>query len=166
LPLDISDPRIIRLRTFSKAYGMAGARIGYALGPAEMMSFFDRITLHFGINRVAQEGALAALADTAYLDHVVTEVARGCEDYTALGRELGLMPLPSHTNFVTFDTGSPARAKALVAELAQRDVFIRMPGAPPLDRCIRVTVGTAEERATFVDILRAMLPTVADTGNR
>ncbi len=166
LPLDVGDPRIIRLRTFSKAYGMAGARIGYALGPAEMMSAFDRITLHFGINRVAQEGALAALADTDFLAHVVAEVARGRDEYAALGRELELTPLPSWTNFVTFDTGSPARAKALVAELAQRDVFIRMPGAPPLDRCIRVTVGTAEERATFADILRATLPTVAETENR
>ncbi|HEU4782953.1 MAG TPA: pyridoxal phosphate-dependent aminotransferase [Ktedonobacterales bacterium] len=166
LPLDIGDPRIIRLRTFSKAHGMAGARIGYALGPAEMMSAFDRITLHFGINRVAQEGALAALADTDYLAHVVAEVARGRDEYAALGRELGLTPLPSRTNFVTFDTGGPARAKALVAELGQRDVFIRMPGAPPLDRCIRVTVGTAEERATFADILRATLPTLPETENR
>jgi histidinol-phosphate aminotransferase len=166
LPLDISDPRIIRLRTFSKAYGMAGARIGYALGPAEMMSAFDRITLHFGINRVAQEGALAALADTAFLTHVIDEVARGREEYATLGREVGLTPLPSWTNFVTFDTSSPARAKALVAELARRDVFIRMPGAPPLDRCIRVTVGTAEERAAFAEILRAALPTVAETENR
>jgi histidinol-phosphate aminotransferase len=145
---------------------MAGARIGYALGPAEMMSAFDRITLHFGINRVAQEGALAALADTTYLTYVVDEVARGREEYAALGRELGLTPLPSHTNFVTFDTGSPARAKALVAELARRDVFIRMPGAPPLDRCIRVTVGLAEERAAFADILRATVPEIPEIENR
>jgi histidinol-phosphate aminotransferase len=74
--------------------------------------------------------------------------------------------LPSRTNFVTFDTGSPARAKALVAELARRDVFIRMPGAPPLDRCVRVTVGTAEERSAFAEILRAALPTVPETENR
>jgi histidinol-phosphate aminotransferase len=163
LTLDIGDPRIIRLRTFSKAHGMAGARLGYALGPREMMSAFDRITLHFGINRIAQEGALAALADTDYLAHVVAEVARGRDEYATLGRELGLTPLPSHTNFVTFDTGGPARARALVAELARRDVFIRMPGAPPLDRCIRVTVGTAEERSLFAEILRATAPVVSET---
>ncbi len=162
LPLDTSDPRLIRLRTFSKAYGMAGARIGYALGPAEMMGAFDRICLHFGINRIAQEGALAALEDAAYLTHVVEEVARGREEYAALGRELGLKPLPSYTNFVTFDAGSPARAKALVAALAKHNVFIRMPGAPPLDRCIRVTVGVAEERAAFADVLRATLPTLLE----
>lgn len=161
LPIDTSDPRILRLRTFSKAYGMAGARIGYAIGPAEMMSAFDRITLHFGINRVAQEGALAALADIAYLALVVAEVAEGRNEYAALGNALGLPPLPSYTNFVTLDAGGPERAKALVAALAARDVFIRMPGAPPLDRCIRVTVGTREERQIFAEILREVLPTIS-----
>ncbi|HEX6543252.1 MAG TPA: aminotransferase class I/II-fold pyridoxal phosphate-dependent enzyme [Ktedonobacterales bacterium] len=160
LPVDTSDQRIIRLRTFSKAYGMAGARIGYALGTTEMMSAFERIRLHFGVNLVAQEGALAALADTGYLARIVAEVARGREEYAALGNELGLTPLPSSTNFVSLDTGSPERAKALVATLASRDVFIRMPGAPPLDRCIRVTVGTAEERAAFAEMLRTVLPTL------
>ncbi len=160
LPMDASDPRLIRLRTFSKAYGMAGARIGYALGPTDMMGAFDRICLHFGINRVAQDGALAALADTAYLALVVGEVAQGREEYATLGRELGLAPLPSYTNFVTFDTGSPERAKALVAALAERAVFIRMPGAPPIDRCIRVTVGTAEERSVFAEVMRATVPTI------
>lgn len=160
LPVDASDPRLIRLRTFSKAYGMAGARIGYALGPTDMMGAFDRICLHFGINRVAQDGALAALADTAYLALVVGEVAQGREEYAALGHELGLTPLPSYTNFVTFDTGSPERAKALVAALAERAVFIRMPGAPPLDRCIRVTIGTAEERSAFAEVMRATVPTI------
>jgi histidinol-phosphate aminotransferase len=160
LPMDASDPRLIRLRTFSKAYGMAGARIGYALGPTDMMGAFDRICLHFGINRVAQDGALAALADTVYLALVVGEVAQGREEYAALGRELGLTPLPSYTNFLTFDTGSAERAKSLVAALAERDVFIRMPGAPPIDRCIRVTIGSAEERSAFAEVMRATVPTI------
>ena len=159
LPLDASDPRIIRLRTFSKAYGMAGARIGYAIAPAEMVSAFERIRLHFGVNLVAQEGAIAALGDTSYLAQVVAEVARGREEYAALGRELGLTPLPSSTNFVSFDTGSPERATALATALAAQGVFIRMPGAPPLNRCIRVTIGTPEERRAFAEILRAILPT-------
>ena len=157
LPLDTSDPRVIRLRTFSKAYGMAGARIGYAMGDATMIRAFERIRLHFGVNLTAQEGALAALGDTEYLAQVVAEVAHGREEYAALGRELGLLPLPSATNFVSFDAADPERAKALVAALAARDIFIRMPGAPPLNRCIRVTVGTAEERAAFAPILREVV---------
>jgi histidinol-phosphate aminotransferase len=74
-PIDADDPRVIRMRTFSKAYGMAGARIGYAAGAPELIRAFDRIRNHFGMNRVAQAGALAALRDTGWLAHVQAEVA-------------------------------------------------------------------------------------------
>ncbi|MEL7093143.1 MAG: aminotransferase class I/II-fold pyridoxal phosphate-dependent enzyme, partial [Pseudomonadota bacterium] len=59
----IDDPRVIRLRTFSKAYGLAGARVGYALGPAALITAFNKVRNHFGMNRAAQAGALAALQD-------------------------------------------------------------------------------------------------------
>jgi histidinol-phosphate aminotransferase len=163
LPIDAGDPRLIRLRTFSKAHGMAGARIGYALATTETISEFDKIRLHFGINSLAQAGALASLQDGDNLASVVAAVAAGRRDYEALARELGLVPLPSATNFVTIDVGGPDRAKALVAALAARDVFIRMPGAPPLDRCVRVTVGTPNERMRFAETLRAVWPAVASS---
>ncbi len=156
-PIDASDPRVIRVRTFSKAHGMAGARIGYAIAPAEIIQTFEKIRLHFGVNLVAQMGALASLADGDHLENVVAAVAAGREEYAALTRELGLVPLPSATNFVTMDAGSPERAKAIMTALAARDVFIRKPGAPPLDRCIRVTVGTPAERALFAEILREVV---------
>jgi histidinol-phosphate aminotransferase len=160
LPMNPDDPRLLRLRTFSKAYGMAGARVGYAIGRPEVIAAFDRIRLHFGVNLVAQMGALAALEDTDYLRYVAAEVARGREEYAALARELGMIPQPSATNFVAMDVGSPERARALLAALAEQGVFIRMPGAPPLDRCVRVTVGTPAERAVFADILRKIWPQV------
>jgi histidinol-phosphate aminotransferase len=164
LPLvDVSDPRVIRARTFSKAHGMAGARIGYVLATTEIIAAFDKIRLHFGVNRVAQAGALASLQDTEHLEAVVAAVAAGRDEYAAVARDLGFTPLPSATNFVTMDVGGVKRARALVAALAERGVFIRMPGAPPLDRCVRVTVGTPEERAAFADILRAVWPQVAET---
>ncbi|HEX6799836.1 MAG TPA: pyridoxal phosphate-dependent aminotransferase [Ktedonobacterales bacterium] len=159
-PVQADDPRVIRFRTFSKAHGMAGARIGYAITAPETIAAFEKIRLHFGVNLVAQAGALASLADQDYLRSVVEAVAAGREEYAALARELGLVPLPSATNFVTMDAGSPDRARALLAALAARDVFIRMPGAPPLDRCIRVTVGTPSERAAFAEVLRAVWPAV------
>lgn len=162
LPVDVSDPRVIWARTFSKAHGMAGARIGYALAMAEIIAAFDKIRLHFGVNRVAQAGALASLQDTAHVESVVAAIAEGREEYATLAREMGFTPLLSATNFVTMDVGGVKRARALVAALAERGVFIRMPGAPPLDRCIRVTVGTPEERAEFAEILRAVWPQVAE----
>jgi histidinol-phosphate aminotransferase len=165
-PLEPEDPRIIRLRTFSKAHGMAGARIGYAVATRETIATFEKIRLHFGVNLPAQAGARAALTDTAYLQHVVAAVAEGRSDYEQLALELGLTPLPSATNFVTMAVGGPERARALVATLAERGAFIRMPGVPPLDRCIRVTVGTPNERVAFAAILREVWPAVAATSPR
>lgn len=159
-PLAPDDPRVIRFRTFSKAHGMAGARIGYAVAASETIRAFDKIRLHFGINGVAQAGALASLADQEYLRSVAAAVAEGREEYAALARSLGLAPLPSAANFVTMDVGGPERARTLLAALTSRDVFIRMPGAPPLDRCVRVTVGRPEERAAFAEVLRAVWPTL------
>jgi histidinol-phosphate aminotransferase len=161
LPNDTLDPRIIRMRTFSKAYGMAGARIGYAIATPETVTTFDKIRLHFGVNLVAQAGAIASLADADFLASVTAAVDEGRDEYAALAADLGLTPLPSATNFVTIDVGGPERARALVAALAERGVFIRMPGAPPLDRCVRVTVGTPSERALFAEILRETWPEIA-----
>ena len=160
--IDPEDPRIIRLRTFSKAHGMAGLRVGYAITRAETIRAFDKIRLHFGVNGIAQAGALASLGDRPYLESVVAAVAAGRQDYAQLARELGMTPLPSAANFVTMDTGGAERARALLAALADQDVFIRMPGAPPLDRCVRVTVGTPPERAKFAEVLRGVWPEVVE----
>jgi histidinol-phosphate aminotransferase len=158
---DADDSRVVRCRTFSKAHGMAGARIGYALAEPATIAAFDKIRHHYGVNLVAQAGALAALADTEYVRSVVAEVARGREEYVSLARELDLVPLPSATNFVTIDVGGVERARARVAALATRGVFIRMPGAAPLDRCIRVTIGTVEQRAAFAAIFREVVAETA-----
>jgi histidinol-phosphate aminotransferase len=146
---DVIDPRTIRLRTFSKAYGLAGARIGYALADAEHIATFQRIRQHFGVNRNGQIGALAALGDHAYTAEVVAEVARGRREYAALGARLGVRTLPTATNFVCFEIGTRAQAEAMVAALLEAGVFVRKPYAPPIDGYIRVSVGTPAERAVF-----------------
>ncbi len=149
-----SDPRVIRLRTFSKAHGMAGARVGYALAAAELIAAFDRVRNHFGMGRVVQAGALAALADTGHLSRVRAEVAAAREAFAAVARENGLVPLPSATNFLAMDCGRDgAFARAVLRELIARDVFVRMPGVAPLDRCIRVSLGPAAELAVFAEAL-------------
>jgi histidinol-phosphate aminotransferase len=151
LPGDAIDPRVVRMRTFSKAYGLAGARIAYALASEETIAGFEKIRLHFGVNRTAQIGALAALEDDAFVAGVVDEVARGRAEYAALATRHGLSTIPSRTNFVCMDLGSRERAERMVEGLLQRGVFIRKPGAPPLDGHIRVTVGTASDRAHFAE---------------
>ncbi len=142
LPIDVNDTRVIRFRTFSKAYGLAGARVGYALGHAKLIKAFDKIRNHFGMSRISQAGALAALHDTEWLDQTRNTVEAARQKISQIARHNGLTPLPSATNFVTIDCGSDGGfARQVVAELAARDVFIRMPFVAPHDRCIRVSCG-------------------------
>ena len=162
--VDPNDPQVIRLRTFSKAHGMAGARIGYGITASETVAAFNKIRVQFSPNRVAQAGALASLKDQEFVKNVVKEVAIGREEYGSLARELGLAVLPSATNFVAIDMGSFERARATMEALLAQDVFVRMPGAPPLNRCIRVTVGLPAERALFAEALTEVLATEASSG--
>ena len=155
------DARVVTMRTFSKAHGMAGARVAYAVADARVCAGLDRLRLQFGVSRVAQEAARASLADQAFVAGVARRVAAGRDAYHELGRTLGLPTVPSATNFVCFDLGSRRRAEAVMAALMGRGVFVRKPPAPPLDRCIRVTVGTEAERDIVAAELRRVLNEVS-----
>ncbi|MGE3874917.1 MAG: pyridoxal phosphate-dependent aminotransferase [Parvibaculaceae bacterium] len=154
-PLDLDNPKLLRFRTFSKAYGLAGARVGYVIGEADLVKCFDKVRNHFGVNRLAQAAALAALADQPYLEEVTAKVARARERIAAIARNEGLKPLPSATNFVTIDCGRDGVfARRLLDALIARGIFVRMPGIEPLNRCIRVSVAPDEE----IDLLAEALP--------
>lgn len=159
-PVALEHPRLIRMRTFSKAYGMAGARIGYALTSPEIAKAFDKLRNHFGVNRIAQAGALAALADTGHLADVRGEVSAAKARIVAIGAAHGLAAIASATNFQALDTGRDGDgARALVAALAARGVFVRMPFVAPQDRCIRITAGPAR----MLDVFEAELgPALAE----
>jgi|SRR5579871_3670945 len=153
------DPRVIRLRTFSKVYGMAGARIGYAVGERGLIGTFEKYRQHFGVNSVAQAGALASLDDPEFVSKVVGLTEQGRRDYAALGQSLGMASLPSATNFVAFDAGSAARAALIKQRLLDGGVFTRTPGAAPLDRLVRIGVGTESQRKELAEALRAAIAT-------
>lgn len=159
LPMVASD-RLVRMRTFSKAYGMAGARIGYAIASESIVSTFQKIRLHYGINRSAQVGALAALDDRTFVASVVESVAQSRGAYYTLARELGLEYIESSTNFVCIDLGTPERATLVMNQLLRRGVWIRKPGAPPLDRFVRVSAGTPAMRDAFAAAFREILAEV------
>ncbi len=151
-PVDIETPNVIRLRTFSKAYGLAGARIGYALAHRDLIAAFEKVRNHYGINRVGQIGALAALLDQGYLADVVAQIdaARGRISNAALAA--GLVPIASGANFVAVDCcHDGAFAKRVLDELLARDVFIRKPNVPILDRCIRVSCGRDVDLDVFCE---------------
>lgn len=153
-----NDPRVIRMRTFSKGYGMAGLRVGYAIGAAPLIEAFNKVRNHFGVGRIAQAGALAALGDRDYLAWVQDQIIAARASFGQVARESGLIPLPSATNFLAMDCGSDGDfARRVLAELLARDIFVRMPGVAPLDRCIRVSLGGAAELAAFSVALPAAL---------
>jgi histidinol-phosphate aminotransferase len=153
--LDLTHPRVIRFRTFSKAYGLAGLRVGYALTHPDFATAFNKIRNHFGLGRVAQAGALAALADQDYLTATVARIAAARDRIAAIARDNGLTPLPSATNFVTIDCGGDGDvARAVLASLIKAGLFVRMPFVAPQDRCIRVSCGPDAD----LDLFAATLP--------
>jgi histidinol-phosphate aminotransferase len=153
----IDLPNVIRTRTFSKAYGLAGARIGYVIAEEDTAQAFDKIRNHFGLNRIGVAGAMAAIADQAYLKDVVETIAQARARIGAIAGANDLAPLPSATNFVAVDCGRDGvYARAIVDGLMEEGVFIRMPGVAPLNRCIRVSTGPKAE----LDLFEAALPKV------
>lgn len=161
--IDAADPRVIRMRTFSKAYGMAGARIGYAIGNAGLIAGFDRIRNHFGVNRIAQAGALAALSDQEWLAHIRDQVSAGRDRIAEIAAENGLVALPSATNFVAIDCGCDGNfSREVLSGLERAGIFARMPGVAPMDRCIRVSCGPVAELDAFAAVLPEALAAARD----
>jgi histidinol-phosphate aminotransferase len=159
--IDVSNPQVVRYRTFSKAYGLAGARIGYAVGERSTIEAFDKVRNHYGINRVGQLGALAALLDQDYLKSAVSRIEAARNRISAIAVENGLKPLASAASFVAIDCGAdgPFAARVL-QELLEKDVFVRKPVAKGLERFIRVSCGRDEDLDIFADALSDVLARV------
>lgn len=153
--IDPADPRVLRFRTFSKAHGLAGLRVGFAVGPAPLIAAFDRVRNHFGLGRIAQAGALGALSDPDWVAQVRAQVAAARDRIAAIGQAQGLRPIPSATNFVTLDCGADGAFAARVLDgLIARGIFARKPMVAPQDRCIRVSCGPD----AALDLFAAALP--------
>jgi histidinol-phosphate aminotransferase len=134
---------LLILRTFSKVYGLAGMRIGFAIGRAELLSAMNKLKTPFNTSGVAQAGALAALDDR---EHVTRCIATNAIERKRLSgglSGLGLRPVPSETNFVFMEVGP--EAKDICDELLQLGVIVRPLGWMGFPEAIRVSVGTAEE---------------------
>jgi histidinol-phosphate aminotransferase len=155
--IDTTRKNLLRFRTFSKAHGLAGIRVGYVIGHADMISAFDKIRNHFGISNVSQAGAIAAIQDQDWVAHVKCAVITARARIRDIARDNGLAPLPSATNFMAVDCGRDATyARAIVDGLLQHSIFIRMPGVAPLNRCIRISCGDKKS----LDLLAEALPKV------
>ena len=160
--LDPDNPNVIRMRTFSKAHGLAGLRVGYALTNPALAKAFDKVRNHFGLGRLAQAAATAALGDQAHLALVQAAVIVARARVGAIAADHGLAALPSATNFVAVDCGRDGDfARRVLAKLVQRGIFVRMPGTAPLDRCIRVSLGPDAALDAFAAALGPALQAAA-----
>ncbi|MEE9322114.1 MAG: aminotransferase class I/II-fold pyridoxal phosphate-dependent enzyme [Granulosicoccus sp.] len=155
--IDTSNNQVMRFRTFSKAYGLAGMRIGYVIAHRDLITGFNKIRNHFGLNRLAQIAAAASLQDAGFLTEIQQRVAEGREHIYTLARAHNLSFVESSTNFVAVDMGSTEAANKMLEELNAAGIFIRKPSVPPLDRYLRVGVGTEREHQVFSDTFSALI---------
>lgn len=142
--------RLVVLRTFSKIYGLAGLRVGYAIGPKAVIGYMNRVRAPFNVGRVAQAAALAALEDR---EHIERSQRMNREERARLSAALGELPgvtvVPSQANFVFIDVGRLARD--VYAQLLKKGVIVRPFGGLPTS--LRVTVGTPEQNDRFLKAL-------------
>jgi histidinol-phosphate aminotransferase len=140
--------KVVVLRTFSKAHGLAGIRVGYGIGPPELMSYFARMRTTFSLSVAAQAGALAALDDDAHIQKTLKNNAEQAQRLIAGIAELGYHPIPTWANFLYCELGDDAAA---VAQRLQADGVIVRPLAPwGAPTAMRITIGTPEQNDIFL----------------
>ena len=147
---------LVLFRTFSKIYGLAGIRCGYAIAPAEMIGYLNRVRHPFNVNALAQVGALAALDDTEHVARAQANNAAGMEQVARALDAMGVSYLPSQANFVLIDV-APRAGREVFQSLLSGGVIVRPMGGYQLPHHLRVTIGTPAENARFIDGLRAIL---------
>jgi len=147
-------PNLVITRTFSKAYGLAGLRVGYALAHPTVADVMNRVRQPFNVNSIALAAAAAALNDMEFVARSYAENLQGMRQIEEGARALGLDFIPSHGNFITLRVG---KATEIYKRLLRRSVIVRPIAGYGLPEHLRVTVGTAAENDKFLGALAAGL---------
>jgi histidinol-phosphate aminotransferase len=151
-------PNLIVSRTFSKAYGLAGLRVGFGIAQPGLTDLLNRIRQPFNVNSLAQAAAVAVLNDDAYLQKSAQLNADGYRQITDVLTHMGIEFVPSYGNFVLFRAGDDEGAGARVnLELLKKGVIVRPVGNYGLPQWLRVSIGLPDENAAFIDALKAIL---------
>jgi len=144
---------VIVLRTFSKAHGLAGLRVGYGMGPAELMGYLGRMKPAFMVSSLGEVAALAALADNEHLQRAVENNAAGAKLLVSAISEFGIRVVPTWANFLFCDTGEDS--KPLCQAMQQEGVIVRPLSAPwQAPNAFRVSIGTMEHNEQFLAALK------------
>lgn len=147
-------PNLIVCRTFSKAYGLAGLRVGYALARPEVADLMNRVRQPFNVSNVALAAATAALSDDAFVGETYLANRQGMEQIIHGLKRLGLEYIPSHGNFITVRVGDAARVNTA---LLKQGVIVRPIGGYGLPEHLRVSIGLPAENARFLEALEKSL---------
>ena len=145
---------VVTLRTFSKAYGLAGLRVGYAMAQPDGIDLLNKVRQPFNVNAMAQAAAVAALDDTTHLEATRRMLVEGRKQLMDGMRKLGLDPVESVTNFILFPF---KKAAGLTAALTKHKVIVRPMAGFGLPEHVRVSVGNAKENAQFLRALSEAL---------
>ena len=147
-------PNLIVVRTFSKAYGLAGLRVGFAMAQPRLTDLLNRVRQPFNVNTLAQAAAIAALHDQEFLQRAYETNKAGKLQLAEAFDKLGLQYVPSYGNFVLLQVGDAARVNL---ELLKRGVIVRPVAGDGLPEWLRVSIGLAQENARFIEALAAVL---------
>ena len=151
-------PNLVVSRTLSKAYGLAGLRIGFAIAQPVLTDLMNRIRQPFNVNSLAQAAAIAALNDKAFLEQSARNNAAGYQQFTEAFTQLGLEFVPSHGNFVLVKVGDDDGAGARVnLALLKQGVIVRPVGSYGLPQWLRISIGLPQENAIFIAALTKAL---------
>lgn len=151
-------PNLVVSRTFSKAFGLAGLRVGFAIAQPELTDLLNRLRQPFNVNTMAQAAAIAALADTVFLEKSAALNAEGYRRLTQAFDKLGLEYVPSFGNFVLVRVGSDEGAGTRVnLALLKQGIIVRPVGNYGLPQWLRVTIGLPEENDAFLAALEQAL---------
>lgn len=156
--MDYRYDNVITLRTFSKAYGLSGIRIGYGFGHEDLISNLHKVKLPFEPGLIAQVGALGAIYDKPHLKHTITNNVRRYEETFDFLTRHKFNPIPSAANFICFKTGSEIASKYMFDELLNFGVIIRQLKANEMPDFVRVSIGTKKEMKHFFTAMEAILP--------
>lgn len=146
---------VVGLRTFSKAYGLAGLRIGYGIMPPEVAAILNRVRQPFNVNLLAQIGAAAALEDTEFLTETLAVVHKGVDYLHRSLTDLGLACRPTQSNFLMFRV--PGSAAGIFDKLLDRGVIVRPLASYGYTDYLRVNTGQPAENRRFIEALREVL---------
>ena len=151
----MNNKNIIILKTFSKAYGLAGLRIGYAIARPELTAYMERVRQPFNVNLLAQAAALSGLEDKKFLSETKKTVLEGKIYLYACLDRMGIAYLPSVANFILIDTGKDC--SVVFREMLKFGVIVRDMKQYGLKNFIRVTIGTKKENERFIKVLKKVL---------